>query len=81
MAQATITSKGQITIPLGIRKQLHLKTGDRLEFRIKDNELSVSAIGGKVVDVFGILAARKQSPVSVEQMNASVASHFRKRRK
>ena len=29
---ATITSKGQITIPLGIRKYLGLKAGDKLEF-------------------------------------------------
>lgn len=30
--QATLTSKGQITIPIHIRKQLHLKPGDVLEF-------------------------------------------------
>ena len=30
--QATVTSKGQITISIDIRKRLHLKTGDILEF-------------------------------------------------
>lgn len=30
--QATLTSKGQITIPIHIRKRLHLETGDVLEF-------------------------------------------------
>jgi AbrB family looped-hinge helix DNA binding protein len=30
--QATITSKGQITIPRAIRERLNLKTGDKLEF-------------------------------------------------
>jgi AbrB family looped-hinge helix DNA binding protein len=29
---ATITSKGQITIPLRVRQKLNLKTGDQLEF-------------------------------------------------
>ena len=30
--QATLTSKGQITIPMIIRNRLHLKPGDVLEF-------------------------------------------------
>ncbi len=30
--QATLTSKGQITIPIGVRQRLHLKPGDILEF-------------------------------------------------
>jgi AbrB family looped-hinge helix DNA binding protein len=30
--KATVTSKGQITIPAKIRRRLHLEVGDRLEF-------------------------------------------------
>ena len=30
--QATLTSKGQITIPIRVRNRLHLKPGDVLDF-------------------------------------------------
>ena len=30
--QSTLTSKGQITIPSALRRKLHLKTGDVLDF-------------------------------------------------
>ena len=31
-----VTSKGQVTIPKDLRNELHIKTGDEVEF-IKDN--------------------------------------------
>ena len=35
---ATVTSKGQITIPAGIRKKLRLHAGDKLDFLINEND-------------------------------------------
>ncbi|WP_369123396.1 AbrB/MazE/SpoVT family DNA-binding domain-containing protein, partial [Shewanella electrica] len=32
MPTATVTSKGQITIPAAVRRALGLRTGDRVEF-------------------------------------------------
>ena len=44
-ADATITSKGQVTVPAGIREKLGIKTGDRLHFRLTDSgKLTVTPI-------------------------------------
>ncbi len=37
MATATITAKGQTTIPKAVRDQLRLGPGDRVEFVIQDD--------------------------------------------
>ena len=35
--QATITSKGQVTLPKPIRDRLHLKPGDKIDFMLEDD--------------------------------------------
>jgi AbrB family looped-hinge helix DNA binding protein len=42
----TITSKGQITIPLRLRERLHLKVGDQLDF----DETAPVLLARRVVD-------------------------------
>lgn len=37
MSTATVTSKGQITIPVEIRTKLDLQTGDRVDFVIDES--------------------------------------------
>ncbi|MEI8017511.1 MAG: AbrB/MazE/SpoVT family DNA-binding domain-containing protein [Schlesneria sp.] len=44
--KATITSKGQITIPMAIREKLGLKPGDQIDF----DENSTILIGRRVVN-------------------------------
>ncbi len=38
---STISSKGQITVPLEIRKRLGLKTGDRVESVVEDQRTTM----------------------------------------
>lgn len=36
-ARATLTSKGQITLPVELRRRWDLKTGDELDFALDDD--------------------------------------------
>lgn len=56
MAIATLTSKGQITLPKAVREHLHLDAGDRLEFVIRgDGEVQVKPVAGSYQDLRGML--------------------------
>ena len=78
MAIATLTSKGQITIPKVVRDSLHLHAGDKIDFIITgDGDVIVRPITKKVDDVFGLLHKTGREPVSVERMNALVKEKIR----
>ena len=73
MAIATITSKGQVTIPKDIREELLLNTGDQVDFSITpQGDLLVKPMTRSVSDVFGRLHRPKQAPVSIEAMNQAI---------
>ena len=74
MAVATLTSKGQTTIPKQVREHLKLNSGDKLDFVIET--------GGRVVirpakldvrELKGLLKRRDGKVLSIEEMNASIA--------
>ena len=43
---STISSKGQITVPLEIRKRLGLKEGDRVEFVVENGRTTIRPAQG-----------------------------------
>ena len=72
MSTSTLTSKGQITIPKDIRKQLNLHSGDRLEFVIdEDGRVLVLSASIDASESAGMLKAPAR-PVSVEEMNRAI---------
>ncbi len=80
MITATLTSKGQLTLPKAIRDSLHLRTGDRIRFQLTDNgEAVLKPITKSVDDVFGRLHDPAQASVSVDEMNAAIAARFKNR--
>jgi len=41
MTHSTITSKGQTTLPVHIRKALHLKTGDKILYELQGDSVMI----------------------------------------
>ncbi|MBW2544743.1 MAG: AbrB/MazE/SpoVT family DNA-binding domain-containing protein [Deltaproteobacteria bacterium] len=73
MSLATLTSKGQITIPKAVRDSLRLHSGDKVEFVITESrEALLRPITKKVDDVYGRLHKPGRKPVSIEKMDAGI---------
>jgi len=73
MSTATLTSKGQTTVPQEIRHYLGLHTGDKLEFLIEsDGRVFLSANTVDVKELKGLLPKPKKK-VSIAQMNKAIA--------
>ncbi len=72
MATATLSSKGQITIPKEIREKHHLEPGVRIEF-LEDSQgvVSIWPVTDNVTRLKGMVAA-PADPVTVEMMNQAI---------
>jgi len=78
MAVATITTKGQVTIPKSVRDSLMLSTGDKIEFVVTDKrEALIRPISKKVDEVFGLLHKSGRKTVSVEEMDAKIRQRMK----
>ena len=72
MLTATLTDKGQVTLPKALRAALRLKTGEKIRFVIRDGEAVLKPALRSVDSVIGLLRQSGQSPVSIDEMNAAI---------
>ncbi|MDJ0715600.1 MAG: AbrB/MazE/SpoVT family DNA-binding domain-containing protein [Prochloraceae cyanobacterium] len=73
MVSATITSKGQLTIPKEIRDYLKLETGTKVEFVIDDRgEVKILPLNVPVESLSGILYRKGKSAATIEEMEAAI---------
>ncbi len=73
MASATLTSKGQITIPAEIRAELNLRPGDRIDFvKVGDRDIRLFAKNQSVKRLKGMFGKFPRT-VSIEEMNEAIA--------
>lgn len=75
MSTATMTSKGQVTIPASIRARLGVGVGDRMEFvEISPGHYEMMVATKSVTALKG-LVRKPINPVSIEDMSVAIAAH------
>lgn len=73
MTTATLTTKGQITIPVAVREALGVAAGDRVEFvEIASGRYEVIASTRSITALKGMFGKPARS-VSIEEMNRVIA--------
>ena len=68
--ESTLTSKGQTTIPKGIRDSLRLKSGDRITFTLMhDGTVLMRVKNGSVLALAGSLRKKGARALPIEQLS------------
>lgn len=79
MSIATLTTKGQITIPKDIRERLMLHTGDKLDFQLTETgEVLLRPVTRHVNEVFGRLSKPGQKVLTPAEMDAAIEQRMAK---
>lgn len=74
MASSTLTSKGQITIPIEVRDKLGLRAGSRVSFvPTESGGYEILAQSASIRDLKGAVP-RPAEPITVEDMNEAIAA-------
>ncbi|MGF1645003.1 MAG: AbrB/MazE/SpoVT family DNA-binding domain-containing protein [Thiotrichales bacterium] len=72
IATATLTSKGQLTLPKAVRDQLNLHRGDRLDVFVDEAGLIVlKPVTVEAAELYGILPRPSRS-VSFDEMDDAI---------
>ena len=80
MPTAKVTSKGQITIPVEVRKALKLKAGDKIDFfETEGGQFAFQPKTGSLEDLKGILQRMGYAPLgyapTVEEMDEDIQEY------
>jgi AbrB family looped-hinge helix DNA binding protein len=71
---ATVTDKGQVTVPKEIRDRTGIAPGSRLDFEVQDDgTLRVRVLNRGAANLFGLVQRTGVKPRSIEEMDAGIA--------
>ncbi|WP_395699392.1 AbrB/MazE/SpoVT family DNA-binding domain-containing protein [Aquabacterium sp.] len=77
---ATVSDKGQVTLPKQLRDQLGIVPGSRLAFEVEaDGALRVRMLAKGAVSLFGLLARPGEPARSLAQMDEAVSQSVKGR--
>ncbi|MCX7144088.1 MAG: AbrB/MazE/SpoVT family DNA-binding domain-containing protein [Proteobacteria bacterium] len=72
---ATVTDKGQVTVPKEIRDQVGIAPGSRLDFEVQDDgTLRVRVLTRGADNLFGLVHRVRTKPRSIEEMDQGIAT-------
>jgi AbrB family looped-hinge helix DNA binding protein len=71
--EATVTSKGQITLPKALRERLQLSAGDRVEFIVEANDVVRMVPRRTSITRLKGMLPKPERPVSLEEMDEAIA--------
>ncbi len=83
MTTATLTSKGQMTLPKSVRERSGLCAGDRVQVEVDERRgvAVLTPLSSRVADLYGMLHDHAPAkPASMRAMRAAVAEGMRRRR-
>ncbi|GLQ56806.1 AbrB/MazE/SpoVT family DNA-binding domain-containing protein [Devosia nitrariae] len=73
MPTATVTSKGQITLPKDVRDDLKLRPGDKVEFEKRDGRYVLRPRNRSIMELAGILHRPGSKAMTIEEMDEKLA--------
>jgi antitoxin PrlF len=78
MALATLTTKGQVTIPKEIRDSLKITTGDKIEIIVtKNREAVIKPLSKKADDIFCKLHKPGRKAMSLDTINDAIGNRMK----
>lgn len=73
--EATMTSKGQVTVPKAIRDALGLRQGDTIIYTMTDEGVVMTSKSVDFADLAGYLGTPPNGPASLAQIDETIAEH------
>ncbi|MDP3512424.1 MAG: AbrB/MazE/SpoVT family DNA-binding domain-containing protein [Sulfuritalea sp.] len=72
---ATVTDKGQVTVPKEIRDQTGIAPGSRLDFEVQDDgTLRVRVLTRGADNLFGLVHRAGSKPRTIEEMDQGIVT-------